>query len=148
MPLYEYRCNACRHKATLFFRSLSSVEEDPACPTCGAHGMTRLVSRFWSHRSASTDTGWNEDRTDAEAGFGEESYGDAFDEEGDPIEFARQTREMAAAFGEPLEPELDIALRRIESGADPEDVLGELDHAESTAAEAAHDDASTPATEF
>jgi len=148
MPLYEYRCNACRRKASVFFRSLSSVEEDPACPTCGVRGMTRLVSRFWSHRSRTTDTGWDHDWTDAGAGFGDEPYGDMFEEEGDPVEFARQTREMAAAFGEPLEPQLDTAMRRIESGADPEDVLGELDHAESTAAESGNGDESTAATEF
>lgn len=46
---------------------------------------------------------------------------------------ARETRAMASMTGEPLDPELDMALHHIEQGADPEDVLGVLD--EQSAAE-------------
>lgn len=133
MPLYEYRCAGCRRKATLFFRSFSSVEADPVCPNCGARGMQRLVSRFWAHRSAPADEAWDAGWSDADAGddgFGDDAYGDVLEHEDDPVEFARQARELAVAYGEPLEPDLDAALRQIESGADPEDVLGELDSAD------------------
>jgi putative FmdB family regulatory protein len=130
VPIYEYRCMSCRRKSSLFFRSVATVEDNPACPQCGERGMQRLVSRFWAHRSQDTsgtfDDAWDDEAFGA--GFGDDDL-DAGDDE-DPIAFARQTREMAAMFGEPLEPELDTALRRIESGADPEDVLGELEAAE------------------
>lgn len=132
MPIYEYRCTGCSRKSSLFFRSVATVEDDPQCPHCGARGLQRLVSRFWAHRSQETLGTFDDDWDDAAFGAGYATgAGDVDDyEDEDPIAFARQTREMAAMFGEPLEPDLDVALRRIESGADPEDVLGELDATE------------------
>jgi putative FmdB family regulatory protein len=150
MPLYEYRCAGCRRKVTLFYRSFSSVEDDPACPHCGVHGMQRLVSRFWAHHSSPVDEAWQADWSDADDGgdrFAHEPYGDMLENEDDPVEFARQTRAMAAAFGEPLEPELDVALRQIESGADPEDVLGELDSTNAAASDEPLDDSGHAVTE-
>lgn len=140
MPLYEYRCLNCRRKNTLFFRSMASVEADPACPSCGAHGMRRLMSRFWAHRSTTSASGDAlDDAWLADGEYGEPGSG-AFDDVGagahdvdDPVDLARQTREMAAMFGEPLEPELERALSQIERGADPEDVLGELDESDAAA---------------
>ena len=42
MPLYSYRCDACSAE----FESLVSSEADPACPTCGATTLTRMISRI------------------------------------------------------------------------------------------------------
>lgn len=44
MPIYEYRCNACGKRASIFFRSFSAVGE-PACPDCQSQDMQRLVSK-------------------------------------------------------------------------------------------------------
>jgi hypothetical protein len=49
--------------------------------------------------------------------------------EDDPAAFAREAREMAAMMGEPLDADLDQALRHIEQGADPDEVFGEIDAA-------------------
>ena len=45
MPIYEYRCADCGKRPSIFFASLSSVESSPACPNCGGHNLTRLISR-------------------------------------------------------------------------------------------------------
>jgi putative FmdB family regulatory protein len=44
MPLYEYRCLACRRR---FVQLLRIAERDapPPCPHCGAQQAQRLVSR-------------------------------------------------------------------------------------------------------
>ena len=35
MPIYEYRCQDCRRRVSLFFRSFSDIEDEPTCPRCG-----------------------------------------------------------------------------------------------------------------
>jgi putative FmdB family regulatory protein len=45
MPIYEYRCADCGKRPSIFFKSLTAVEESPACPLCGGRHLTRLISR-------------------------------------------------------------------------------------------------------
>jgi putative FmdB family regulatory protein len=50
MPVYEYRCNVCGRKASLFYKSYKDYDAANAahrhtCPNCGSHGLTRLISR-------------------------------------------------------------------------------------------------------
>jgi putative FmdB family regulatory protein len=45
MPIYEYRCADCGRRPSIFFRSMAAVEASPACPHCGAHHLTRVISR-------------------------------------------------------------------------------------------------------
>lgn len=45
MPIYEYRCADCGRRSAIFFKSLTSVEESPACPHCAGRHLTRLISR-------------------------------------------------------------------------------------------------------
>lgn len=138
MPIYEYECPACRRRVSLFFRSLATVEADPACPRCGARGLTRRMSRFWS---MSRGDDYSLSAADFDAGD-EGPTGDPWDdgddlesaaESFDPVAFAREARTMAALSGETLDAPFEHALRHIEAGADPEDVLGELDASESAA---------------
>ncbi len=44
MPLYEYRCQACRRRFTLLL-SIAERDEPQTCPHCGAQQSRRLVSR-------------------------------------------------------------------------------------------------------
>src|SRR3989442_1860011 len=45
MPIYEYRCADCGKRPSIFFKSLTAVEDSPACPLCGGRRLTRLISR-------------------------------------------------------------------------------------------------------
>jgi putative FmdB family regulatory protein len=42
MPLYEFRCLACESQFELLIRGAAT----PACPSCGATTLERLVSMF------------------------------------------------------------------------------------------------------
>jgi putative FmdB family regulatory protein len=153
MPIYEYRCAGCGRKASLFFRSIAAVDDNPACPHCGQQQLSRRMSRVWSHRSREADALPEPVYEDEGVPFyGADpfsdpyGYGESLDEESDASEediaaVAREARTMAAMMGEPLDAEFDTALRHIEEGADPDDVFGELD-----ATEAASDAATGPET--
>ena len=62
---------------------------------------------------------------------GTDDFGDDVGSDTDVAAVAREARAMAAMMGEPLDAEFDAALRHVERGADPDDVFGELDAAES-----------------
>ena len=44
MPIYEFRCNACGRRVSLFFRSMST-DATGVCDRCGSPDLSRLVSR-------------------------------------------------------------------------------------------------------
>ena len=45
MPIYEYRCNECRRKVSIFVRGFSGTPE-VVCDRCGSKDLTRLFSTF------------------------------------------------------------------------------------------------------
>lgn len=50
MPLFEFRCDECRHR----FQALVGVvagAEPPACPGCGSARLSKMISRFRVGRS-------------------------------------------------------------------------------------------------
>ena len=119
MPIYEYRCADCRRTVSIFFRSFGAVTE-PVCPRCGGTALTRLMSRVVVRRGGGAGDG--EDR-------GGDDLGGMFDDldENDPRALARAMRRMGDEMGEPLEPEMEAAIGRLERGEDPEAVMAGLD---------------------
>jgi putative FmdB family regulatory protein len=88
MPIYEYHCDACRKRTTLFIRSISNPE--PAhCQHCGSERLTRLMSRIATPKS-------EEARFESLAD--PSSLGDL--DESDPQSMARFMKKMAAETGE------------------------------------------------
>jgi len=53
MPIYEFRCNGCQRKVSLFVRSITDFLS-PECPHCGDRQLARVISRFAYHRSEPT----------------------------------------------------------------------------------------------
>ncbi|HEY8601949.1 MAG TPA: FmdB family zinc ribbon protein [Thermomicrobiales bacterium] len=135
MPIYEYRCPDCGRKVSLFFRSFSAVNDSEPCPRCGGTRLKRLMSRVAVHRGSGSadDTGEQ---------FGGDEFGGILDnlDENDPRALARAMRQMSAEMGEPVEPEMEEALGRLEAGEDPESVMGDLDEQGYTGPDAAGDD--------
>jgi putative FmdB family regulatory protein len=43
MPIYEYRCEPCRHRFEAF---LASSAEQAVCPKCASTQLSRLMSTF------------------------------------------------------------------------------------------------------
>ncbi len=50
MPIYEFRCNACQRKTSLFVKSIAASPA-PSCPSCGSSDLVRLISSFAYHKS-------------------------------------------------------------------------------------------------
>ncbi len=115
MPIYEYRCHDCHRRVSLFFRSFSEVKDNPACPHCGGHNLTRLISRVAVVRSEESRL---DDLTDP-------SFLDGLDEN-DPKSMARWMRKMSAEIGEEMPPEFDEVIDRLESGQSPEEIEKEM----------------------
>lgn len=112
MPIYEYRCEDCRRRVALFWRTYSAAaESQPVCPRCHSTHLTRLVSRVRVVRSASgriddlSDPSWLSDL-----------------DENDPRSLGRAMRRMADEMGEEIEPEFEEAISRLEAGEDPEEI--------------------------
>lgn len=148
MPIYEYRCLTCRKKVSIFFRSYASVT-DPVCPECGGTNLERLFSRVVVRRGGARHERGEDPQFGDAGGFDEgmgmgldadpfgDPYGDGsddnpfgFDEDTDPREIARWTRQMSAQMGEPLDADLDAALTDLERGADPDEVMDRLEESE------------------
>jgi len=43
MPVYEYRCNNCQRKVSIYLRGFSA---SPECPHCASEDLARLFSTF------------------------------------------------------------------------------------------------------
>ena len=108
MPIYEFRCNRCRRRTSVFTRSISSPVA-AACQHCGSSDLSRLISRVAVLRS----------EDGAFSGLDESSLGDM--DENDPGSVARWVRRMSRQMGEPLEPDMEADLERMEAGEMPED---------------------------
>lgn len=110
MPIYEYRCQDCGRKLSVFWRSRSDVKA-PNCRRCGSENMTRLISRV---RVVHSDESRMDDLTD------DAMLADL--DENDPRSLGRWMRKMSHEMGEDLGPEFDEIVGRLEAGEDPEEI--------------------------
>jgi putative FmdB family regulatory protein len=106
VPIYEFRCAACRKRTSVFVRSVSS-EVSAVCEHCGSADLSRVISRVAVHRA------------DEGAGFDESSLADV--DENDPRSMARWVRKMSTEMGEPLDADMQSQLERMEAGEMPDD---------------------------
>jgi putative FmdB family regulatory protein len=112
MPIYEYRCQDCKKKVSVFFRTLSAVDHNAArCPQCGGKNLSRLVSRVRALRSEESRLG----------GLADDSMLSGLDEN-DPKSMGHMLRKMARETGEDMPPEFDEAMGRLEAGESPESI--------------------------
>jgi putative FmdB family regulatory protein len=85
MPIYEYRCDACKRRFTALVGVVAG-DAPLACPRCGGEKLTKLVSRFASFRSDSDV----------------DDIGDLDEIGDDPSAARRLARKMGSEFGEDL----------------------------------------------
>jgi putative FmdB family regulatory protein len=112
MPIYEYRCNDCRKRVSVYWRSFSEVETvRPHCPACGGEDLARLISRVAVLRSEESRL---ENLADPSSLAGLD--------ENDPKSMARWMRKMSGEMGEDLGPEFDEVVNRLEAGEGPEEI--------------------------
>jgi putative FmdB family regulatory protein len=113
MPIYEYRCTACRRKVTVLTLRVSEAV-DPVCEHCGSRELTRLLSRFAMVRS-------EESRLD---GLTSDAALDGVDES-DPKSMARWMRKMGSELGEDTGNDFDEMVDELEQGGGDDDDGGQ-----------------------
>ncbi len=137
MPIYEFYCRDCH---TIYsFLARGTAPGAPKCPKCGRAELDRQMSRF----AISKGLKESDSQDDPFAGVDESKMEEAMMKmagefenanEDDPRAMAQMMRKLFDATG--LEPNGTIqeAIRRMESGEDPdkveEDIGGELDDAD------------------
>lgn len=144
MPIYEFACPKCR-KIFSFLSKRTNPHRRPICPRCGNQDLEKQVSRFAMTRGLSQPAARSEDE-------GGEGPVPDFDDprvvramaemerdmehmdENNPRHMAHMMRRMKELMPPGAVPkELDVAIRRLEAGEDPEkieedmgDILGDL----------------------
>ena len=110
MPLYEYRCTACRKRVTVLTLRVSE-ESHPTCEHCGSTKLERLMSRFAMPRSEESRLSTLSDPSQL-SGL----------DENDPKSMARWMKRVGGELGDELGGgELDEMVDSIESGAEADD---------------------------
>lgn len=107
MPIYEFRCNQCGRKSSVFQRSFTSAAT-ALCSSCGSHDLKRLVSLFSVVKSEERRL---DELTDPS------KFGDL--DENDPKSIARWARKVGNEMGEELPPNFDEMAERMEAGEMP-----------------------------
>ncbi len=145
MPIYEFACPKCR-RIFNFLSKRVNPDHLPTCPKCGNKKMAKQVSRFASLRglkepAAKSETGSGDeppmpdlDDPRVERVMGELERDMEHLDENNPRHMAHMMRKMKDIMPAGTVPkELDIAIKRLEAGEDPEkieadmgDVLGDF----------------------
>ncbi|MGA3180596.1 MAG: FmdB family zinc ribbon protein [Verrucomicrobiota bacterium] len=145
MPIYEFACPKCR-KIFNFLSKKVAPARPPACPKCGSRKMTKQISAFALARGAKETPADGE-----EAGPDGPPMPDLEDprvmramsemerdmeqmDENNPRHMAQLMKKMKNLMpAGSLPKELDVAIKRLEAGEDPEkieedmgDVLGDF----------------------
>lgn len=109
MPIYEYRCNACQCKVSIYVRD-SSVSTK--CPSCGSGALSRLFSTF-AIRGTYKDV--------YEDILGDKRLVDSLTRN-DPRALAEWNRRMSRGMDEHPAPEYEEMLDRMDHGEMPEEL--------------------------
>jgi putative FmdB family regulatory protein len=140
MPIYEFACPKCR-KIFSFLSKRMNPDRSPVCPKCGNKKLKKELSRFamtrgLSEPSAGGDEGPMPDVDDPRVAraMAEMERNMEHLDENNPKHMAQMMRKMKDLMPAGTMPkELDIAIKRLEAGEDPEkieedmgDVLGDL----------------------
>jgi len=154
MPIYEFYCSAC-HTVFNFLSKRINTDATPACPKCG-EATSRKPSTFAMSRNRPEPGKGGEDASAAGGGGMDpfanmdesqlesamESLASEADgiDENDPRQAANVMRKLFDATGMPLGGGMQEALKRMESGEDPEKIeedMGDLLEADPFAGESA-----------
>ncbi len=129
MPIYEFYCGDC-HRIFSFLSRRIDTEGRPACPKCERPGLRRLPSSFAISKGRKEEPAgsplpeMDESRLErAMETLASEAEGM---NEDDPRQAAHFMRRMFEAAGMPVGDGMQQALKRLESGEDPEKVEAEM----------------------
>ena len=134
MPIYEFYCPDC-HRVFSFLSRRVETQKRPGCPRCARAGLERRVSAFAISKGRTEPASAPDPMPDLPPGMDEERMARAMEslageaegmDESDPRQAAQLMRKMFSATGLPMGGEVEEAIRRMESGEDPEKVEAEM----------------------
>jgi putative FmdB family regulatory protein len=151
MPIFEYACPKCRVVFDFLCRQAARPKRSPKCPRCGNKKMKQEISRFAISRGGgmtksgkaggAADDGSEPPMPDLDdpklerAMMQMEKEMSSLDEN-NPKHLAHMMKKMKEIMPGAVPKELDIAIRRLEAGEDPEkieedmgDLLGDMPEA-------------------
>ena len=131
MPIYEFYCHHC-HRVLSFLSRAVNVLKTPACPRCGQQDLARRASAFAISKGRTEEPkpeappGPDIDESRLEKAM-EALAGDMDSiDENDPKQGAHLMRKLFSATGMPIGAGMAEALKRMESGEDPEKIEEEM----------------------
>ncbi len=128
MPIYEFYCAEC-HTIFNFFSKKINTSGRPGCPKCGRKKLERQLSMF-----AMTGKGGDEEGA-GDLPFDEKKMESAMTSlaseaehinENDPRQAANLMRKFTNMTGLELSGGMEEALKRLESGANPDEIESEM----------------------
>jgi hypothetical protein len=140
MPIYEYYCPD-NHKIYSFFaKTLAQGRTTPTCPDNPAYRMVKVMSSFAVTGRTPKTGNQIPDTGKGGMGSGGDPAGDARMEaalsamegefanvdENDPRAMGRMMRRMSELSGEKLDGEMEEVVRKLEEGADPDELEEQL----------------------
>jgi putative FmdB family regulatory protein len=136
VPIYEFYCSDC-HVVFNFFARRVNTTKRPKCPRCGRPRLERKVSRFAISRGGkkAEEPAPGAEQDDLPPNFDEAKLERAMEElareadglnEDDPRQAARLMRKLYQSTGMQLNERMEEAIRRMESGEDPDKIEEEM----------------------
>jgi putative FmdB family regulatory protein len=131
MPIYEYACPKCRVIFSFFSKRIQP-EREPRCPKCGAGGLIKQMSGFAAlsggpNREAGAEGAGDFDDPKMTRAMAELERDCANLDESNPKHLAHLMKKMKEIMPfESMPPELDVAIKRLEAGEDPEKIEAEM----------------------
>jgi putative FmdB family regulatory protein len=130
VPIYEFYCPEC-HRIFSFLSRRIDTDGRPPCPRCRQASLQRRPSAFAISRNRAEEKpaeglppGFDEAKLE-QAMSALAAEGDALESD-DPVASARMMRRLFETTGLPMNDGMREALRRMESGEDPEKVEAEM----------------------
>lgn len=128
MPIYEFYCIKCNTLFNFFSKTINT-SKTPSCPKCRIQPLSRQMSAFAFTGKAREDSGMDDlpfDESKMEQAM-RMLAGEAENiNEDDPRQAANLMRKLTDMTGMELGPGMQEALRRMESGEDPEQIEAEM----------------------
>lgn len=129
MPVYEYYCAAC-HTIYNFRVASFDTKKKPKCPDCGAKKLEKKISMFAISKGraegdADGDFPDIDEAAMERAMLALEGEASGLDEE-DPKAMAKFMRKLYDSTGLQLGGGMEEAIRRMESGEDPDKIEAEM----------------------
>lgn len=134
MPIYEYACPRCRVIFSFLSRRVNPART-PACPKCGHRPLSKQISRF-AHLKGVPEPSAQTEADETPPDFDERRMERVMSElerdmdhldENNPRHMAHVMKKMKEALPPGTVPkELDVAIKRLEKGEDPEKIEADM----------------------